>query len=491
MRCKNSSWYLIIFFFSLALFAWLEASYTFIDPDSFYHARIGQLISQYGIIQDFPWQQTSILKDNFADQHLLYHLLIAPLNYFFTPAIAVKIGSVILNAIFVMLFVWYLHRKKIKYYWAYGFLLLITVPFLIRLSAPKASPLALILLLLGIYCLEQKKYLFLFLLSFLYVWSHGGFILLLIVGLLFSWRSLLAIMSGFAAGLIINPYFPKNIIFYWQQVVQIGIINYRDKFEVGAEWYRYYLQDLVGSSYIIWIPLVLAVVVFFMHYKKLELNYKQWGILLIFFFLATLRSRRFVEYFIPVTIIWSALILNWFTQSAFFIQLRQSFSLSWHRKKFWWALFFIYLLLALPLGIMRGLFAVKAEQEQGISIAAFSSASTYLSEHSMRGSIVFNGRWDEWPELFFHNQHNYYLVGLDPTFMYKYNVLLFNLWQDISNGKVKDDLSRIIVQNFRSRYVFINNNNEETKLFHAYLARDKKIKLIYHDDEASIYELAL
>jgi len=490
MHCKNSSWYLILFFFSLALFAWLESAYTFIDPDSFYHARMIQLISQHGIVQDFPWQQTSILKDNFTDHHLLYHLLLAPLNYFFDPVIALKIGSVILNSIFVVLFTWYLRQKKIKYFWAYALLLLTTVPFLVRLSAPKASPVALILLLLGIYCIEQKRYLFLFLISFLYVWSHGGFVLLLIVGIIFSFRSLLPIILGMISGLVVNPYFPKNILFYWQQVVQIGIINYQDKFEVGAEWYQYYLQDLVGSSYIIWIPLVLAAVIFIIYYKKQELNYKKWGLLLIFFFAATLRSRRFVEYFIPITIIWSALILNWFMQSTYFTKLYHSFLLSWQRKKFWWALFFIYLMLVLPFGIIRGLLAVKAEQDNGINIATFQPASIYLNDHSVSGSIVFNGRWDEWPALFFHNQHNYYLVGLDPTFMYKYNAGLFKLWQDISDGKIKNNLSQTIINNFHSPYVFINNDNEDTKLFSAYLARDKNVKLIYDDEEANIYELA-
>lgn len=491
MRLRNSSWYLIIFFASVALFAWLESSYTFIDPDSFYHARFSQLMSKQGIITNFSWQQATVLKNYFTDHHLLYHLLLVPLNYFFNPAIAIKIGSVLLNSFFIVLFAWYLQKKKIKYYGIYVALLMTAVPFLIRLSAPKASPLALILLLLGIYCSEQKKYLFLILISFLYVWSHGGFILLLIIGIIFSWKSLWPIIAGFAAGLIINPYFPKNILFYWQQVVQIGIVNYQGDFEVGAEWYHYSLPNLMGNTHLVWIPLVLALVVFIAYFKQQSRNNRQWSAIFILFFLATLRSRRFVEYFVPATIIWSALVMNWYVQSVHFKKMYHSFLLSWQKRKFWWSLLIIYMLIVIPFGAIRGLWLVKQEQEHGIAISSFQSASEYLSAHSAPHSIVFNGQWDEWPILFYHNINNDYLVGLDPTFMYKYDTRLFNLWQEIRSGKINSNIAQVINDNFHCRYIFINNENEGTKLFHAYMMRDTNIKQIYSDKGASIYEIIL
>lgn len=487
----------LAFFISLALLSWLQAGPTFADPDSFYHARVVQLMADQGVVQDFPWLSQTVLVDYYTDHHFLFHLIILPLTYFFEAAIAIKIGTVFLGAVLVSFLAWYLMKKQVKYAWAYILVLLTIAPFLTRLSLAKASSLALLLLFLGIYFIEKKKYLYLFLIAFLYVWAHGGFVLLLLVALILAFRSNLknylliiaSIIGGFIAGLVINPYFPKNLYFYWQQVIQIGLVNYKDKFEVGAEWYAYGLQDLLGATNLVWILIVIAVAIFVFYFKKQNISRWQWAVLMLVFLIATLRSRRFVEYFVPIAFVWTAFTINWFLNSEYWPKLFSKYKKSLAKHKFWHYVLIIYFLIVIPFGIGQSIMATKKGLDNGFAFNHFQGASNYLKNNSEPGEVVWHGKWDDWPILFYHNQHNYYLVGLDATFMYKYDKELFELWRDVANGYVREDLSKIIKQKFNSRYIFIDNKEEDTKLLHAYLQRNENIELVYEDDIASVYKI--
>lgn len=501
-RFLDKKWILfpLIFFVSLAMFGWLQIEPTLLDPDSFYHAEMAELISGQGIIIDFPWLSQTILTNDFADQHLLYHLLLAPLTYFLDPLLAVKIASVVLNSLFLLLIAWYLKKQKIKYCWLYLLLLLTIGPFIMRLCLPKASPLALILLWLGIYCFERKKYLFLFLISFLYVWAHGGFLLLLVAAMIFAVveyvdkkinhvRAILIIIAGFIAGLVINPYFPKNLIFYWHQVIQIGFINYKDEVRVGAEWYSYNIPDFIGATNLVWIFVVLALIIFIFYFKKQELPAKQWLALGLFLLIMTIRSRRFVEYFVPVAVIWISYAMNWFINSPYFSSQYQKLFASFNKNKILSYLLVIYLSVVIPFGIGNTFYSLKQETKKGFSFSLFQGAAEFMKNNIKPGEIIYHGKWDDFPILFYHDSNNYYLVGLDATFMYKYNKEQYWLWRHLSEGLVRDNISQTIVDNFHSHYVFFDKEEEETKLFRTYLVRDKQVQKVFEDERTAIYEI--
>ncbi|MFA6027401.1 MAG: hypothetical protein WC752_00540 [Patescibacteria group bacterium] len=501
MRLKNRLLLILIFLLSLTLFARLESDLTFSDPDSFYHARFTKIISEQGVVINFPWQTQTVLQDYFTDHHLLYHLILVPLARYFPGEIAVKIGSIIFSAFFIALLYWYFAKRKVKYAWAFIFLLLTIGPFVLRLSLPKATPLALILLLLGIYYVEEKKYLLLFLISFLYVWAHGGFLILFLAAVIFctakfvetkhasSLHSILVVLGGFLAGLVINPYFPNNLWFYWQQVVQIGIINYKDQIDVGAEWYAYSLPDLIGATSLMWIVSILGVLIFCIYLKKQKASSISWLILSVILFVATLRSRRFVEYFVPAMLIFSSLTISWFLNSMYWKKFIKEAKVWYERKKILSIILLIYLALAIPFSMGRTLLSLKKELKSGFPFDTFKGASEYLQKNTVPEDIIFHARWDDWPILFFHNQSNYYIVGLDATFMYKYNKERYILWDKIGSGQIKDNLAETIKNNFNCHYVFINNKEEDTRLFQAYLERDSGVKIIYEDDEATVYEI--
>ena len=116
---------------------------------------------------------------------------------------------------------------------------------MVFLQARVSIQFSLILLLAAIYCIENNKYHCLAFVSFVFVWSYTAFPLvvllsffyslsIIIVKRKFSFGSLKPIffsMISVVFGLVVNPYFPKNIKIFFIQLVNpilnpvVGIYN--------------------------------------------------------------------------------------------------------------------------------------------------------------------------------------------------------------------------------------------------------------------------
>src|SRR6185295_18753575 len=51
----------------------------------------------------------------------------------------------------------------------------------------------------------------------------------------------------------------------------------------------------------------------------------------------------------------------------------------------------------------------------------FRKASEWLDAHTEPGETVVNLWWDDFPELFYFSRRMYYIVGLDATYMQRYD----------------------------------------------------------------------
>lgn len=502
---KNSTYfslgsYLLLLAICLGLFIWWQASPNFPDPDAFYHMKMAKLIGEQGVITNFPWMQYTVLKDYYIDQHLLYHILLIPFVVLIPPFYGTKISIIFFATIFLIGFSLILKSLKISYSAFYGILMALAVPLTFRLNLVKANSLSLLMLFLGVYLAVKRKYWWLLLLSWLYVWAYGGFILLLLaVGLYvlidwiftkkLSWKLLLAIISGFAAGLIINPYFPKNILFYWQQVVQIGIINYQDKIGVGGEWYPYGLVELLTGCSLITVLLFVSILLFGIFYKKQ--NSLSWFSFLLFIvgLVLVLKSRRYIEYYVPFSIFFIANALQVVSTEYFLSAVKNMLIKFWQKNIFTKFIFFViavYFLLIIPAIIVKDCLRNRDDLQSGIPYTKFAAASAWLANNTPQGSIVLHSDWDEFPNLFYYNSHNYYIVGLDPTFMYNYNEELYWLWVNITIGKQKDNLPEILRDSFHASYVFLEKDHTEMD---SNMQQFAELQLVYDDNEAKIYKV--
>ncbi|MFH1207665.1 MAG: hypothetical protein V1668_03605 [Patescibacteria group bacterium] len=508
------SWisYLGIFIIAFVFFTWLQAPAAFPDPDSFYHAKMSLLIPSDGIQTTFPWLQATILKDSFIDQHFLYHVFLAPFTHLMNPIQGAKLATVFLGSGLVALFYWLLRSQKIKFAFGFTLALLATMPFVFRINLVKAPVASIILLIIGLYLLFKHRYKLLFLLSFVFVWAYGGFILIIIfaglyafVSVAYDWmrtrdfgalflvithnrevRLLVVSVLGVIAGLIINPYFPNNLSFYWHQLVQIGIINYRSIIPVGNEWYSYSFFDLTANTPLVTILVLVAVLASIIKWRVPTKKTITLFLIYLLFFAFTLKSRRYVEYYVPFGILFSAFALG-----------QHLYHLDWHkvwskgmdlyfRHRVVGTILVVYFLTTIPTVIIKDINSTHHDFTSGIPVTRFSGVSAWLRNNSRQGDIVFHSSWDEFPVLFYHNSKDYYIAGLDPTFTYEYSQSLYRQMVDITVGNQTTDLHKLISQNFHATYVLVEANHFK---MNTNIRSSSGFTEAYKDADATLYQV--
>jgi hypothetical protein len=195
------------------------------DNDGFYHIKLAYLMRTEGLKPDFPWLPLSILNQReFYDHHFLFHVALMPFT-FGDLRLGAKWAAVLFSSL-AFLSTWnLLKNQRIPYAWLWAIgLIAVSEAFIYRMSITRAQSLSLAVLMLSLDWLLQKKYTWLVFLAGVYVWLYDAFPLLFIfagIYVLATWlverrldvRPMLYIGIGTGLGLIINPYFPHNIVF--------------------------------------------------------------------------------------------------------------------------------------------------------------------------------------------------------------------------------------------------------------------------------------
>ena len=490
------------------------------DPDGFYHAKISEFISQGILIKNLPWMQFATIRDNYTDHHLLYHLLLTPFVYISkNPLIAVKIATVVFAVAMVLVFYWLLKKFKIVYPFVFALLFITLEASSFRMGLIKANSLSLLVIWLLIYAMFWQKTWTMALLGFVFVWLYGGWPLAIMIFFiyfftekvyqhlntnrlkLFWYKTIhvfdfkkskkknhhifLTLLLGLLSGIIINPYWPHNLYFYYQQIIQIGVVNLGGQLQVGGEWYGTTFMHIISSLPHIFVLASLLFLVLFMNYKKI--SQKTWFsfALTFIFLLLSIKSRRYIEYFSPFILLFTA---------CAFTDVKKT--LNWEKiKKFWKEnpkYLKIYLSLAGTLFAILILPVIFSKTwdvavPQTWSMQKFTAGLDWLKQNTPAETLVFHGDWDEWPVLFYHNDHNYYIVGLDPTFMHNFDADLQREYADITTGKIKGIVSEKIIKDFGAEYVLVEKKDHAE--FVNNLDMDSFAELVYEDEEMIIYHL--
>lgn len=508
-----------IFVVAFIFLLWLQADPTFADPDSFYHAKSALILRDEGVVEEFPWLQFTNLNEAYTNQHFLYHAFLIPFVTAFDPVVGVKIATILLAAGLILLSYLFLSSFRVRLAWLYPILLLVVTPFVFRISLAKAPSVSIMFLIAGIWLMMRGKHWWLFALSFAYVWAYGGFALILIAVGLWSGlgilkdviekrkhtspdisghsifyrvihnkhvRTIVATVSGVIAGVVINPYFPQNLSFIWSQLVKIGIVNYRDVIGVGNEWYSYKFIELISNTIFLTVIVLVAAVLFVIFIKNQRQRSWFFILLTIFFFVLTLKSKRYVEYYVPFGMLFGAFSLH---DALTHVDLRKFLKdiVSWYfRQKIFATILLIYFLITLPVLAVRDIRTIKRDLGGGSNVQRFAASSEWLAQNTPQGAVVFHSSWDEFPILFYHNSHNYYIIGLDPTFMYEYDKELYKQMVDITTGVYVENVGTVLKEDFRSSYVFVEKNHTAMK---TTIENISGAKLVYSDDEAWIYDI--
>ena len=483
----------LLFFLGMALIQFATPDMP--DNDGFYHIKLAWLMRTEGLKPDFVFLPLSILNEReFYDHHFLFHVALIPFT-FGDLRIGAKWAAVTFASL-AFLAVWYLfHRQRVPFAWLWGLALLgISDAFLYRMSITRAQSLSLAVLALAYAWLLEGKHRHLAILAFVYVWMYDAFPLLLALAVLhflavalterrFEFRPLLYISGGIILGMIINPYFPDNLIFSYHHM--LPKLTDATSVRVGNEWYPYDTKQLLDNSLPALIAFASGSLALGLSGRKMDSRSALGLFVSLLFGLMLFQARRFVEYFPPFALIFAA--FAWAPlfnpepatdkpanppQIRFASILRADFPV-------------ILLSLAVALSIARSVFPARAAIDGSKPYGLYANASAWLENHTPAGSRVFQTDWDDFPRLFFYNTHNTYLVGLDPTYLQLYDSDLYDLWVEITQGDVENP-SHIIATTFASRYIHTDLNHGD---FLQIAAEDPGLKEVYRDDQAVIFEV--
>ena len=465
------------------------------DNDGFYHIKLAQLMRLDGLKPVFPWLPLSILNQNeFYDHHFLFHVALIPFT-FGDLRVGAKWAAVIFASL-AFLAIWYLfHRQRVPFSWLWALALLgISDAFLYRMSITRAQSLSLAMLAIAFAMLLESKHKHLAVLSFLYVWLYDAFPLILALAGLhlvsiaiiehrLELRPLLYITGGILLGLVINPYFPENLIFSYHHM--LPKLTDATSISVGNEWFPYETAQLLENSLPSLIAFASGTLALGLAGRKMDVRTAFAFLTSLLFGLMLFQARRFVEYFPPFALIFAA--FAW--APLFDVRLGSVISTDSAalQRRFSWRdrIPVILLSAAVALSIARSIPQTREAINSSKSYDLYAGASAWLEENTPPHSRVFQTDWDDFPRLFFYNTHNTYLIGLDPTYMQLYDPDLYELWVEITQGDVENP-SQVIASRFGSQYIHTDLNHGD---FLQVAAEDPGLKEVYRDDQAVLFEV--
>ncbi|HEX8250435.1 MAG TPA: hypothetical protein VF599_19830 [Pyrinomonadaceae bacterium] len=498
------------------------------DWDGYYHIRWSSLLWESfksgGWLPEFKWLPLTVLNpQDYNDHHFLFHLLQIPFLWFFEPVMAAKVATVFFSTLAIFSVYWLMFYYKVDYLLVWlAVLLTCANPFFYRMNMAKAPPLTIIITVIGIYLVFERKYVWLLPLMFLFVWTYSLFPLLFFAALIWAaiigwnerkleWKPVAYTTAGMFLGNIINPYFPNNLTLFYEHFVTKIKVGGDFVVAVGGEWYPYSGQDLLTHFPIAMTAMLIGYILFAPKNGKLPEKATFFLVFVTILLASQFRSKRFAEYFPPFAILFAA-----FSWQAFLLpnalQLPEEFKKDiepyldkkrserdelYEKIKQAVASVIGVLLVILIFYNFRGVhmdwWGLKIDQE-GLTESIrnneqhdrYRRAADWLNQNVPENEIIFNCNWDDFPKLFFFDTKHRYVYGLDPNYLYSKNPELSKLIGDITGGKV-DDPGPVIREKFGARYVF--SDAKENTDFLAKALDSGWFEMAYEDDEAYILKI--
>lgn len=449
-----------------------------VDVDGYYHIKMADLIRTEGFTPNFKWLPYTILNaDDYVNHHFLYHVFLVPFTLVGNLVLAGKLGTIVFASLAVFLCGLLLKNEKISgaEFWPL-IIFASSTGFLFRMSMTRSQSLSLVWLMLAIIVLLRKDWKWLVAIGWSYVWLYNAFPLILVVVIAYMiagritdgtwyWKPLMFTGIGVVLGVVINPYFPKNLTFIYDHLfTKLDI----DSVAVGMEWYPYDSNRLLENSLVAFIAFFIGVFAWGYSREKMSLSSLFMFGLTVFFGFLVFQSKRFIEYFPPFPVLFAAFTLHPILKN-------------WKPRWYYFAGIGVILL-----GCV-GFYLYEARKDLSASDnpTLFTGSSQWLTKNTPRDSIVFQTDWDDFGRLFHYNPHNVYIVGLDPTYLSLENKPLFEKWKDLTQGRGGENWGEVIKKEFDSCFAITDLKHTN---FINRADKDENFKLVYKDANSAVYQ---
>jgi hypothetical protein len=472
----------------------------FSGNDSYFHIKYAWLLWKDGHLWDFPWLQGTLFRNGWIDHQFLFHLLLIPFTWLGDLVIAAKAAASFWAA--TAMFAAYLLIRSFggsdaswrRFAWVWVIVLAAASPtMLFRLSTTRVQSVSLLFLVVAILLMEKERYRWLLPLGFLYAWLYNGAIILLPVSALYMltlmvssrrlvWSTCLYAGIGLVLGFILNPYFPDNLIFLWNHLLEYLLRP--TPVPVSMEWKDYPSWILFDSSRGAWVFMLIGILALSFQGRVMSRRSLTFFFVSLLFLVMLFRARRFVEYWPAFAILFSASAIEESRLSL--LALVESYFPRIGRER--WKTFRMPFLsgLIVALSVAAVISAQRAMDgiRENDPVDRFTEATGWLKANTPKDAVVFNAQWDIFPDLFFHDHHNRWIAGLNEAFIYYLEPRLWYLYRGIATGTLPDT-ARYIKRDFGADYLLTLKQSKG--ITEATKNPDNGLELAWEDRQTAIY----
>lgn len=463
-----------------------------VDSDSYFHTAYASRMMEHGLSRSFEWTTFSSWRDHFADYNLTFHLFIAA---FMTPfgMAGAKAATALLASISLALLVTFPLRHRLRWPLLWGVLVLaIGWHVIFRLLPVRPHVMSFLLTLLWLEASLVGRRRTMLGLAFVLAWNHFSAPLLLPLaaagaiarrypGGRWEWGALGYTAIGLAAGYLINPYVPNNLVLAFQGVVTmfgeslgadpaLAAIFGQEFAETGTR------QALVNHA----VPFVFAfaaLVPFLVSRATLDARSRvvlAYGF--VVFILGCVSSRFLHELAVPV----------WFIAGSVLTDRGLASRAT-----------------RVPSGVARaaggiavivavtGLWRLAPEVERLRDYRTqevYEPAVTTLRRSLPAGAQVFHLGTGDFNALYYFDPLHRYVTALDPMFMRAADPLVYARWLDILTQRDSTPVETIVTT-FGAEAIFVRKARRIDRLFDEMLSAHPGVERIYADEFAAVYRI--
>jgi hypothetical protein len=426
------------------------------DADTAYHAAVGRLVAEHGLLKAFPWTPFSWLADHYADKELLFHLFFAPLSWL-PWTVAAKVVGTLSGATLLLALYLVLRAQGVRWAGAWTLVPLVASDvFLFRFALVRPHLLSIALSLAALWAAARGRLLVLGLVALVFPWAYVAWQLPLVLvavaelarlasGERLRWKPAAVALLCTAAGIALHPNALNLVRFNWVVVADVLVRNAwggGEVVELGLEFLPFSLEQwlrwMLGAT-----AMAIAAVPLAWRRRREDPVAVAFALAALLFGAMTARSARFAEYFVPFAV--AALALG-----------AQGLGARWRL-----ALPGAALAASLAYGgapLLRTLEALRSRPSR-----LDGGTAEAMRARIPPGSQVFTCEWGLTGTLMLALPDRRFLGALDPTFLWLKDPELYRLWVRLVS-RAPEGAADLIRERFGARYVACPRDERSRKL---------------------------
>lgn len=490
IKPKTISWLslFIVFLCVVGYCVYLQyLSPTLYGIDSYYHVKVADFIKEMGPKYDFRWAQFSTFKEFFSDKDFLFHVLTIPFLYLSDNIlISAKYAVIFYNVLFILIYIFIL-KRYIPNFLVALFLLLpfLSVTFSTYFIYFRPATLMNIIIILGVYCLINKKWKYLFFISVAYSLSHISFPILLGIAVIcetiryitnkeFFVRNIYAVVIAILIGFLIHPNNPNNWFNFYLNGILVPFHVLTDSaVDFGSEFYASSTKDILLSNYNLFLSLNIVIWISFLSRVRLSLStLVWWACTNVFLVLSFLGHRYWYNVNVLFCIFFASYLKDWIADRQWKDYLKQL------------NIFIaIYLIGVVVFNPFKNLI-INIDNTTRTNYH-YENVAHWMKNNIPEGETIYHAYWSDSPYFICLNPKNNYLVVLDPIYMIFHKGRMYFAYRDLYKGKI-DNSFEAIRKLFKTSYGY---TRKSSGLYQQIIDSPDEVEILYEDDLGVVFKI--